>query len=183
MNSKDFIKLTLFSFLISIIGTLLTVFVLYHFSLIQYFMPGGFLSQFQPTQQNVLNPTSLLPSVKGLSPSSAIPMSQPAMQPINPTLGKTTEVKDVCASNLEKFCSEATDLVQKDICLDHHYEQLSANCKTRFSNLRQQMNGCAPDIKKFCNSESYAGGLMMNCLQNNKKKVSASCKVILGGTE
>ena len=141
-------------------------------------MPGGIFQAYSPPAGGPMPPQPVMPpAMPTMPPGSPMPNSQqlPTMPPQIPK-----ESNDPCFDDNKKFCSEKTNLVQREVCLDSNYNKLSNKCRERFTKIRDGFKVCESDIKKFCAKTSFSGGEMHKCLNSNGQKLSQNCQNHVG---
>jgi hypothetical protein len=47
----------------------------------------------------------------------------------------------------------------------------------------QQRAACRPDVVKFCKGKGDDPGVLLQCLEDNKDKISAKCRKVIGADE
>jgi hypothetical protein len=45
----------------------------------------------------------------------------------------------------------------------------------------QQRSACRPDVVKFCKGKGDDPGVLLNCLEENKDKISEKCQKVIDG--
>lgn len=86
-----------------------------------------------------------------------------------------------CKADREKLCKSAKPGQGRVwVCLKSHEDELSSECKTHMSTLREKgkefTQACKADIKANCKDVKAGGGRVLQCLKEHKDKVSPGCK-------
>ncbi|CAB5141960.1 hypothetical protein D3OALGA1CA_4213 [Olavius algarvensis associated proteobacterium Delta 3] len=93
-----------------------------------------------------------------------------------------------CKAEMDKFCSQVTPGEGRMLaCLFAHGDKLSPKCEYALYDAAVQLeravaalgyvaNECDADLEKFCSSVAAGEGRLLQCLENNDKKVSKRCK-------
>lgn len=90
-----------------------------------------------------------------------------------------------CMGDVQKFCATAHKghgEVMK--CLKEHDKEISPACQIKMADASEKMKeklkgiitNCKKDAQKFCKDVPRGHGGKVKCLEENKEKLSASCK-------
>lgn len=93
-----------------------------------------------------------------------------------------------CAQDIKKFCTDKNQSkAELIVCLKKNESKLSPKCQEKTKQFGQDFikrigelrSGCGDDARKFCANIKPGGGAIMNCLKENKNKISEKCKKLL----
>lgn len=95
-----------------------------------------------------------------------------------------------CQVELETYCSHVTPGNKRGLaCLYAHGDKLSRPCETAFyeaaeelknamDNLSAFASACREDMEKLCSTVAVGEGRILECLEENKEKVSPDCSEV-----
>jgi len=107
----------------------------------------------------------------------------------------TAEVEKGCAADLQNFCATVTPGDQRLLaCLYAFSDQLSAPCEYALFDAASQLqrevaelayvaNECDDDLGRFCGTVAAGQGRLLQCLDQNAKKLSPRCSAALDETK
>ncbi len=99
--------------------------------------------------------------------------------------------RNACSADIAKFCTNIKPgVIPLMECLEKHENELSGECKAfeetmggrgaeRGEKVREKVKfrqACMNDMTKFCKEANPTQGGMLKCLNDNTKKISASCR-------
>jgi hypothetical protein len=99
-----------------------------------------------------------------------------------------------CEKELLAYCKDVTPGEGRILaCLYAHEDKLSGQCEYALFDAASQLeravsalsyvaNECGDDLDAFCTDVPAGGGRLLDCLNNNEKKVSSRCKQALKDT-
>ena len=105
--------------------------------------------------------------------------------------GVVETIANGCKKELETYCQGVTPGEGRVLaCLYAYGDKLSGQCEYALYDAAAQLeravaalsyvaNECAEDLDNLCSSVAVGEGRLLNCLDKNKKKVSARCNQAL----
>ncbi|MBI3395229.1 MAG: hypothetical protein HY042_05295 [Spirochaetia bacterium] len=86
-----------------------------------------------------------------------------------------------CANDRTTFCKDVKPGQGRIwMCLKSHEDKLSAGCTDHMAKVKEQhkefSKACKKDYKQFCKDVKPGDGKIVQCLKENKAKLSADCK-------
>lgn len=88
-----------------------------------------------------------------------------------------------CRTDVATFCSSAEKGPGRTRCLRENQAKLSPGCQAVLGERVQQAQAlreaCKSDRESLCSSVQRGGGRMMQCLRDNREKLSAACGAAL----
>ncbi len=88
-----------------------------------------------------------------------------------------------CYKDLTRFCRQGLNPETQDVCLDLNHKELSIGCQTyrksEFDRLEKVKVACEVDRLKLCKNTPFKDGLVIECLKENKSRLSLECKSLL----
>lgn len=104
-------------------------------------------------------------------------------------------LREACKEDKEKFCSSVTpgDAERMLACAYAHEDQLSGQCsyalyqaasalEAATEALRYIAQECGSDVEEHCATVKMGEGRILNCLNDNKKKITPNCQKALDET-
>jgi hypothetical protein len=97
-------------------------------------------------------------------------------------------VKEGCEKEINSYCKTVIPGQGRVLaCLYSHSEKLSNRCEYALYDAAAQLeravaaltyiaNECSDDLEKYCSAVRPGGGRLLQCLENNEKKLSDRCK-------
>lgn len=83
-----------------------------------------------------------------------------------------------CKADMEKFCKDSKP-GERMGCMKEHEKDLSAACKARIAEGKQEAAGqhpCAAEMQKFCAGIKPGDGKLADCVKEHEKDFSDTCK-------
>ncbi len=85
-----------------------------------------------------------------------------------------------CGKEIHDYCQEAKTMPERLRCLEAHKNRLSTDCRKKVKAAHQKaaqlLHACSHDLSKYCASQMSGYGPASQCLLNNQKKLSSSCR-------
>ena len=104
-------------------------------------------------------------------------------------------VREACKADKEKFCTQVTpgDTERMLACAYAHEDQLSGQCshalyqaaaalEAAIAALNYIAKECKGDVEAHCANVKMGEGRILNCLNDNRDKISANCNTALDET-
>jgi hypothetical protein len=107
----------------------------------------------------------------------------------------TTEIEKGCAADLQNFCASVTPGEQRLLaCLYAFNDQLSSPCEYALLDAAAQLqrevaelayvaNECDDDLERLCAGVAAGQGRLLQCLDQNAKKLGSRCTTALNQTD
>ena len=81
-----------------------------------------------------------------------------------------------CVADAQKLCPDVKPGGGRiAACLKEHKDQVSAQCKARIAQFREEAESCKADVEKLC-PNTKPGPERRACMQQHKDQVSPECK-------
>lgn len=105
------------------------------------------------------------------------------------------EIEKGCAGDLQSFCASVTPGDQRVLaCLYAYSDQLSAPCEYALFDVASQLqrevaelayvaNECDDDLERFCANVAAGEGRLLQCLDQNARKLGKRCTMALDQTK
>jgi len=102
--------------------------------------------------------------------------------------GPVETVLDGCKAEIDSFCKNVTPGEARVLaCLYAYEDKLSNRCEYALYDAATQLqraitalaytaNECRDDLKNYCSDINPGGGRLLQCIDNNKDKISSRCK-------
>jgi len=107
----------------------------------------------------------------------------------------TAEIEKGCAADLQNFCASVTPGEERVLaCLYAYNDQLSSPCEYALLDAAAQLqrevaelayvaNECDEDLERFCAGVAAGQGRLLQCLDQNAKKLGSRCTTALDETD
>lgn len=96
----------------------------------------------------------------------------------------------LCGTEIERFCAATPRGPAAWVCLNAHEKDLSDNCRAVVEGTGPDMGPgmgpvarlCMSEIAAHCAGIEHGSGLVRQCLENSRAKISDGCRVALDNT-